>query len=79
MKFDYKRMFKYENNVGGKEKQYRIYGGTALVIISIFTASILFLLVGSILIATGFFGFCPINAGLNRSTGGAASDEAPSA
>jgi cadmium resistance protein CadD (predicted permease) len=78
MKFDYKRMFKYENNVGGKEKQYRIYGGSALVIISIFTASIFFLLVGSILIATGFFGFCPINAGLCRSTGDAPSSEAPS-
>ncbi|MGR9085633.1 MAG: YgaP family membrane protein [Gammaproteobacteria bacterium] len=77
MKFDYKRMFKFEYNVGEKEKQYRIYGGSALVFISIFTASIFFLLTGCILIATGFFGFCPINAGFHRNTCSVAGDETP--
>ncbi len=68
MSFDYKRMIKFEHNVGGKEKEYRLYGGSALVFISIFTASIFLLLTGVILIATGFSGFCPINAGFSRNT-----------
>ncbi len=70
-------MFKFEHNVGEKEKTYRIYGGSALVFISIFTASIFFLLTGSILIATGFFGFCPLNAGFFRNTCEAAGGETP--
>ena len=40
MNFDYKRMIKFEHNVGEKEKKYRLYGGAALFAISIFTASI---------------------------------------
>ena len=68
MNFDYKRMVKFEHNVGDKEKKYRLYGGAALIFISIFTASIALLLIGLILVATGFSGFCPINAGLNRNT-----------
>ena len=68
MSFDYKRMIKFEHNVGEKEKKYRLYGGAALIAISIFTAKIALLLIGMILVATGFSGFCPINAGLNRNT-----------
>jgi hypothetical protein len=68
MSFDFKRMIKFEHNVGEKEKKYRIYGGAALIAISIFTASIALLLIGLILVATGFSGFCPVNAGLNRNT-----------
>jgi hypothetical protein len=70
MNFDYKRMVKFEHNVGEKEKKYRLYGGSALIVISIFTASIALLLIGLVLVATGFSGFCPINAGLNRNTCG---------
>ena len=77
MNFDYKRMFKFEHNVGGKEKQYRLYGGVALFVLSIFTGSVLFLVVGCILIATGFFGFCPLNAGFQRNSCSAADGEAP--
>jgi hypothetical protein len=68
MNFDYKRMIKFEHNVGDKEKKYRLFGGAALIVISIFTASIPLLLIGLILVATGFSGFCPINAGFNRNT-----------
>ena len=68
MSFDYKRMIKFEHNVGEKEKKYRMYAGAALIAISIFTASIALLLIGMVLVATGFSGFCPINAGLNRNT-----------
>lgn len=76
MSFDYKRMIKFEHNVGEQEKKYRIYGGTALVFISIFTASIFLLLTGVILIATGFTGFCPVNAGFGRNTCEAAGGDA---
>jgi hypothetical protein len=68
MSFDFKRMIKFEHNVGDKEKKYRLYGGAALIAISIFTASITLLLLGIVLVATGFFGFCPAYAGLNKNT-----------
>jgi len=68
MSFDFKRMIKFEHNVGEKEKKYRMYAGAALIAISIFTASIALLLIGLVLVATGFFGFCPINGGFNRNT-----------
>jgi cytochrome b subunit of formate dehydrogenase len=68
MSFDYKRMIKFEHNVGEKEKKYRLYAGAALVTISIFTAEITLLVVGIVLVATGFSGFCPVYAGLNKST-----------
>lgn len=68
MSFDFKRMLKYQLNVGEKEKKYRIYAGAALFIVSIFTASILLLALGIILIATGYSGFCPVYAGLDKNT-----------
>ena len=70
MSFDYKRMIKFEHNVGEKEKKYRLYGGAALIAISIFTASIVLLLVGMVLVATGFSGWCPAYSGLNKNTCG---------
>ncbi len=68
MSFDFKRMMKFEHNVGEKEKKYRLYGGAALLVISIFTAQILLLLVGLIMVATGYSGWCPVYSGLNKST-----------
>jgi hypothetical protein len=68
MSFDYKRMIKFEHNVGEKEKKYRLYGGAALIAISIFTASIALLVIGMVLVATGFSGFCPVYAGLNKNS-----------
>ncbi|MGZ8182456.1 MAG: YgaP family membrane protein [Methylobacter sp.] len=68
MSFDFKRMIQFEHNVGAKEKNYRMYAGGALIVISIFTASILFLLIGLVLVATGFTGFCPVYSGLHRNT-----------
>jgi Protein of unknown function (DUF2892) len=76
MNFDYKRMLKFEHNVGEKEKKYRLYAGAVIFIVSIFTASILLLLVGLILMATGYSGFCPVYGGLNKNTCGIA-DAAP--
>lgn len=71
MSFDFKRMMKFEHNVGAKEKQYRLYGGAALIVLSIFTAQIFLLLVGLLLVATGYSGWCPAYSGLNKSTVGA--------
>jgi Protein of unknown function (DUF2892) len=68
MSFDFKRMIKFEYNVGEKEKKYRMYAGAALIAISIFTASIALLLIGLVLVATGFTGWCPAYSGLNKNT-----------
>lgn len=68
MSFDYKRMTKFEHNIGDQEKKYRLYGGAALIAISIFTASIALLLGGMVLAATGFSGWCPAYSGMNKNT-----------
>jgi hypothetical protein len=68
MSFDFKRMTKFVHNVGEKEKKYRMYAGAASIVISIFTASIALLVIGLILVATGFSGFCPVYAGLDKNT-----------
>lgn len=68
MSFDFKRMIKFEHNVGDKDKKYRMIGGAALVLISLFTAKVLLLLVGTVLIGTSFFGWCPVYSGLNKNT-----------
>ncbi len=68
MSFDYKRMMKFEHNVGEKEKKYRLYGGAALLVISLFTAEIILLLAGLALVATGYTGWCPAYSGLGKNT-----------
>jgi len=68
MSFDYKRMMKFEHNVGEKEKKYRLYAGVALLVISIFTAKIALLLIGLVLVATGYSGWCPVYSGLDKNT-----------
>jgi Protein of unknown function (DUF2892) len=75
MSFDYKRMMKFEHNVGQKEKKYRLYGGAALLVISIFTAEIFLLLVGLVLVATGYSGWCPVYSGMGKNT--CTADETP--
>ena len=77
MSFDFKRMTKLEHNVGEKEKKYRLYGGAALLVISIFTAEIFLLLAGLILVATGYTGKCPIYAGMGKNTCTAEETAAP--
>ncbi|GFO73156.1 hypothetical protein BJAS_P3781 [Bathymodiolus japonicus methanotrophic gill symbiont] len=68
MNFDFKRMLKFEINVGTKEKKMRIYSGAALLFVSLFIASVPLLLIGLILVATGYTGFCPVYSGIERST-----------
>ncbi|CAA9890326.1 conserved hypothetical protein [Candidatus Methylobacter favarea] len=74
MNFDYKRMIKFEHNLGGKEKKYRLYGGAALLVISIFTAKIALLVIGLYLTATGYWGWCPVYSALNKNTSDAGSN-----
>ncbi len=68
MNFDYMKMIKPVLNVGEREQRIRLLTGTVLVFISIFTAYIILLLAGLILIATGYFGRCPAYAAINHST-----------
>jgi len=68
MSFDFKRMLKFEHNVGEQEKKYRLYAGAILLIIAVFTAQIALLLVGLVLAATGYSGWCPAYSGMNKNT-----------
>lgn len=68
MSFDFKRMLKREHNVGCQEKKYRLYAGSAALVISIFTASIALLVIGLVLVATGYTGWCPVYSGMNKNT-----------
>lgn len=72
MSFDYKRLVKFELNISEQEKKYRVMGGAALLVISVFTAKILLLLVGLALVATGYSGWCPVFSGLDKNTHDAA-------
>lgn len=68
MSFDYKRVVKFEHNVGDKEKNMRLVAGSALLLISLFTAKIILLLLGLVLVATGYIGWCPAYSGFGRNT-----------
>jgi hypothetical protein len=68
MNFDFKRALKKEVNIGLKEQKIRYWVGSALLVISVFLGNIFLLVLGSILLATGFSRWCPAYSGLNRST-----------
>ncbi len=68
MNFDYKRMLKFERNVGEKEKKARMAGGALLILISIFTAKIILLILGLVLVGTGYSGWCPAYSGFGKSS-----------
>jgi len=68
MNFDYKRLTKFEYNIGVKDKKIRMAAGIVLFAVSLFTAKILLLIVGCILIATSFFGWCPVYSGFAKTT-----------
>lgn len=61
--FDYKRLIKFEHNIGAKDKKIRLFSGVALLFVSLFTASILLLVVGVVLVASSYFGWCPVYSG----------------
>lgn len=68
MSFDYKRLVKFEHNVGAKDKKVRLVSGIVLLAVSLFTASVLMLLVGLVLVATSYFGWCPAYSGFGKNT-----------
>ena len=68
MSFDYKRLAKFEVNVGEKEKKMRLIAGAVLLFISLFTASVILLLLGVILVATGYTKVCPVYSALDKNT-----------
>ncbi|MEY3807046.1 MAG: hypothetical protein RI893_22 [Pseudomonadota bacterium] len=70
MSFDFKRMLKFEHNIGEQEKKYRVYGGAGLLVVSLFVpgGEVLLLLIGLVLAATGYSGWCPVYSGLNKNT-----------
>lgn len=68
MSFDYKRLVKFEHNVGIKDKKVRMTAGIVLLAVSLFTASILMLLVGLVLVGTSYFGWCPAYSGFGKNT-----------
>jgi len=68
MAFDFKRMLKFEHNVGTQEKKIRLWVGVALILLSIPFGIIMALILGIILAATGYAGWCPIYSGLSRNT-----------
>ncbi|MFW5442940.1 MAG: DUF2892 domain-containing protein [Methylococcaceae bacterium] len=68
MSFDYKKLTKFEVNVGEKEKTIRLIAGSVLLTISLFTASIILLLVGLMLVVTGYTRVCPAYSAMDRNT-----------
>jgi hypothetical protein len=68
MSFDYKRLVKFEHNIGEKEAKMRLMAGAAALLISVFTASIILLVLGLVLVATGYTGWCPAYSGMNKNT-----------
>ena len=59
MSFDFKKALKKEVNVGLKEQKIRYGAGSALLLISVFLGNIALLLIGIVLVATGFTRWCP--------------------
>lgn len=68
MSFDYKRLIKFEHNIGDKDKKVRMVSGVVLLVVSLFTASVLMLLVGLALVATSYIGWCPAYSGFDKNT-----------
>ncbi len=68
MNFDYKRLVKFEHNVGEQDKKIRMGVGAAMILVSLFLANILLLLVGLILVTTSYIGWCPAYSGFDKNT-----------
>jgi predicted benzoate:H+ symporter BenE len=68
MSFDYKKLVKFQINVGDKDKSMRLIAGSVLLFISVFTAKIILLVAGIALIATGYSRFCPAYAAMDKNT-----------
>lgn len=68
MSFNYKLLINREINVGEKEKKIRLISGSILLFVSLFTAKIILLLAGLLLIATGYTRVCPAYSAMGKNT-----------
>jgi hypothetical protein len=68
MSFDYKKLTKFEVNVGEKETKIRLIAGSVLLTASLFTASIILLILGLVLVATGYTRVCPAYSAMDKNT-----------
>jgi len=68
MNFDYKRLIEGKVNVGDKDKKMRLIAGSILLFISIFTAKIILLVAGLVLLATGYTRVCPAYSAMDKNT-----------
>ncbi|QWF70162.1 DUF2892 domain-containing protein [Methylomonas paludis] len=68
MSFDYKRLVKFEHNIGLKDKKVRMVSGLVLLFFSLFPGSVLLLVAGALLVATSYFGWCPAYSGFNHNS-----------
>ncbi len=68
MSFDYKRLTSTVINVGEKDKKMRLIAGSVSMAISLFTANILLLVIGVVLIATGYTRICPAYSAVDKNT-----------
>lgn len=68
MSFNYKLLTNTNINVGDKDKQIRLIAGSILLFASLFTASIILLVVGVVLVATGYTRVCPAYSAMEKST-----------
>jgi len=68
MSFDYKRLIDRKINVGNKDKKMRLISGSILLFVSLFTAKIILLVAGLVLVATGYTRVCPAYSAMNKNT-----------
>ncbi|HIE54882.1 MAG TPA: DUF2892 domain-containing protein [Chromatiaceae bacterium] len=68
MNFDFKRMLKYERNVGDQDQKIRYGVGALSIFISLFLGSIPLLLLGIALLVSGYSRYCPVYSGMGKST-----------
>ncbi|GAB6066856.1 hypothetical protein JCM13664_01740 [Methylothermus subterraneus] len=68
MQFDFKRMLKYQYNVGEQDQKIRYGVGGLSIFVSLFLGSVPLLLLGIALLISGYTHFCPIYAGLGKTT-----------
>ena len=56
----------YRKNLPGWERAMRVIGGVVMIVYGLATAGYLMAGAGAVVIATGFFGFCPMCAMVGR-------------
>jgi hypothetical protein len=68
MNFDVNHMLKRKLNVGKKDQQIRLGAGVAVLVLAWMLDSILFILLGLLLIVTSNLRWCPAYSAIGKST-----------